>query len=606
MQQLPVPELAQTLDRYLQAVSPLLAADELDATREAVARFADGAGPAAQAELRRFAEVENAAGRSWLSAAWLDSYLRVRDPLPLSTSATLQIRLPAGEPARAQSELDGPSEPGLEWAAEVVHRLARVHLGYLRGQLPPETTPRGEPVCEQQRAVLAGGLRHPLPGLDEIRPGRSGADSREIGVLIDDRYVAVPISDATGRVLPEATLRQLLAQAVDQAQRAPAGFTTLSGLGSEVAAPLLAELLDDAANAALYARLTDAVFVVALGRVTDPHATDDGITDGGGTDEADAEVSWLQRLAFGGANAWAYKPLTYQLGLDRGLVVAHMEHTSPDGGTLKNVVDLAQQLPDEPDQPDEATADRPGSGDAADPPPVAVLSWRESPQLRARLDREAQVVAARARGLRLQVVTVDAPETGHLPYPVSDDAVQQWIFLYAQLATYGRLRSTYESVDMRHMQAGRTECLRPNNAAAAALVRALLDGAATGEQVQAALVAHKDWVRACKTGHGIDRHLLGLRLAAQRLELTPELFTDPAYTALTTDFLSTTSLGGQRQVVRTAFAPTSRGGIGIYYSLVPGGYQFLLSRDEHTEHFAEFVANLHAGAHAVRTLLTTL
>lgn len=582
MEYLPVPELSGTLERYLDIVAPLLEPDEFERTRAVVAQFAAGDGPACQAELLRFAEAENAAGRSWLSAAWLDGYLSVRGPLPQTTSASLQIRMPA-----AGLGLGSGLDSGLDRAADVVHRLARVHVAHLRGELPAETNGRGEPVCDQQRFVLGGGLRHPLPGLDEIRPGSPGAASREIGVLVGDRYVAVPISDAAGQVLSRPTLRRLLAEAVRAADRVDAGFTSVSALGSELAAPLLAELLQDAANAAVYARLTDAVFLVDL-LDTDEPAGEDG-------------VAHLERLTFGSGAAWAYKPLTYQISLRDEFVAGHMEHTSPDGGTLQAVVALAQ-------------ADGPaGSADALEHDggdegvgSVAALQWRLSPELSARIDEGLATVRAQAAGLRLQVETVDAPDTTHLPYRVSDDAAQQWMFLYAQLATYGRIRSTYESVDMRHTQAGRTECLRPNNPPAVALVRALLAGEATGEHVQAALAAHKDWVRACKTGQGIDRHLLGLQLAAGRLGLTPALYDDPAYVRLKTDFLSTTSLGDQSQVVRTGFAPTSPGGIGIYYSLVPGGYQFLLSRNAQTQRFEEFVANLHAGACAVRELLATL
>lgn len=587
MQHLPVPPLEHTAANYLRAVRPLVDDDALARTTSLVADFVASDGPACQAELEAFAAQENAAGRSWLSEAWLAGYLTVRTPVALTTNATLRMRI--GDRDAHPAGRDG----GLDWAADAVYRLAWVHLAYLRGELAAETTPRGEPVCPTQREVLAGGLRHPrADGPDEMRPGDPSPASREIGVLVEDRYVAAPISDDAGRPLPRAQVRALLAAALREAPSAESGFTTVSSLGSELAAPLLAELLTDPGNAATYERLTQALFLVRL---------DDG---------DDSTVEQLRRGAFEPGQAWAYKTFTYQLGLGDGFAATHMEHTAIDGGTLKAVVAAAQQVPDEPSgATDEIDS---GAGSVA----IEPLTWRLTAQQRDRLALEAARYARAAADHRLELVRVDAPRTDHLSFRVSDDAVQQWLFLYAQLATYGRIRSTYESVDMRHMQAGRTECLRAITPEAVALVSALLPGSASsgsaGETdkaalVDAALAAHKRWVQDCKTGQGIDRHLLGLRLAAGRLGRQPALFDDPTLTTLGTDFLSTTSLGDQSQISWVAFAPTSPGGIGIYYSLVPGGYEFLVShRAGDTESYEAFVANLRAGAAAMQELFAAL
>lgn len=587
MQHLPVPPLEHTAANYLRAVRPLVDDDALARTTSLVADFVASDGPACQAELEAFAAQENAAGRSWLSEAWLAGYLTVRTPVALTTNATLRMRV--GDRDAHPAGRDG----GLDWAADAVYRLAWVHLAYLRGELAAETTPRGEPVCPTQREVLAGGLRHPrADGPDEMRPGDPSPASREIGVLVEDRYVAAPISDDAGRPLPRAQVRALLAAALREAPSAESGFTTVSSLGSELAAPLLAELLTDPGNAATYERLTQALFLVRL---------DDG---------DDSTVEQLRRGAFEPGQAWAYKTFTYQLGLGDGFAATHMEHTAIDGGTLKAVVAAAQQVPDEPSgATDEIDS---GAGSVA----IEPLTWRLTAQQRDRLALEAARYARAAADHRLELVRVDAPRTDHLSFRVSDDAVQQWLFLYAQFATYGRIRSTYESVDMRHMQAGRTECLRAITPETVALVSALLPGSASsgsaGETdkaalVDAALAAHKRWVQDCKTGQGIDRHLLGLRLAAGRLGRRPALFDDPTLTTLGTDFLSTTSLGDQSQISWVAFAPTSPGGLGIYYSLVPGGYEFLVShRAGDTESYEAFVANLRAGAAALRELFAAL
>ena len=128
MQHLPVPPLEHTAANYLRAVRPLVDDDALARTASLVADFVASDGPACQAELEAFAAQENAAGRSWLSEAWLAGYLTVRTPVALTTNATLRMRI--GDRDAHPAGRDG----GLDWAADAVYRLAWVHLVY-RGLL---------------------------------------------------------------------------------------------------------------------------------------------------------------------------------------------------------------------------------------------------------------------------------------------------------------------------------------------------------------------------------------------------------------------------------------------------------------------------------------
>ncbi len=530
MKHLPVPALSDTLDRYLAAVEPLLDLDELEAARCAVAEFAAGVGPLCQAELERFADQERGAGRSWLSEAWLEGYLSVRAPLPLSTSFGFLLAWPT-------------ATTGLALAAEVVHGFACTHLAFLRGEAEPEVTSRGEPVDSSQWQVVAGGLRHPRPGVDEIRTGPGDAANREIGVLWRGRWLAVPISDRAGAALPRATVQAALARVVELAP-ADRDVTAISYLGGDQTAACVDRLLADPENRCTYDRIADALFAVHL---------DDSALDPQGTRAREAD--YLRRVSFEPGRAWTYKPLTYQVHLDHPLVALHMEHSVADGGTLQALIAQAHRA---------AAVDPQPSPPAGQTPAIAELSWRIPPDLAGEIERGLADYRDRLAPLHVQIVRTANPAPAGVR--ISLDAVQQWVMLFAQLATFGRVRSTYESVDMREYAAGRTECLRPNTPQAVALTRALVAGTATPDHVGGALDAHRDWVKAAKAGHGVDRHLLGLRLAAERLDAVSPLHRSEAYRRLTTDFLSTTSMGGRDQIVRCTFSPTSRGGFGFYYA----------------------------------------
>ncbi|MGB3763707.1 MAG: choline/carnitine O-acyltransferase, partial [Ornithinimicrobium sp.] len=224
MEHLPVPPLAQTLQKYLTAVSPLLEPQERRRAEAAVQSTLDGAGPARQADLEAFAEEENAHGRSWLSEGWLRGYLAVRTPLPLSSNVGFHIQVPGDSGGGSKSAPQvGPGR-----AAAVVHRLATVHLAGLRAELPDEHTARGQAVCGVQRRVLSGGVRHPRPEVDEIRPATDATGDRTIGLLVDDRFFTVQVSDAAGQVAPASVLERALDAVLDLSSRSEQpgpGFT---------------------------------------------------------------------------------------------------------------------------------------------------------------------------------------------------------------------------------------------------------------------------------------------------------------------------------------------------------------------------------------------
>jgi len=562
MKPLPVPPLAQTLERYQAAVAPLLTEQERAATAAVIDAFAAGEGPADQQMLVEFAATENKAGRSWLSEAWLDSYLSSRGPITLTSNVGLLLNWP-------------PAATGIARAADLVHRMAVVHLQWLRGELPPEHNGRGDPLDPQQRRFLAGGLRHPRPGTDEFIEGPSEVAHREIVVFWQGAPFVLPISNAAGHPLSVPALAAALESLVQRQPPADStDFTHPSYAGSEAAAPLLERLLASEANATTYQRLTRALFAVNLDdRETDPDR-------------------YLQQVTFELGRTWAYKPATYDIDIAGNLAAVHLEHTAVDGATLKGVVALAQQI-----TPDTT----PSTSPEWEP-----LAWQMDEALAGDIAKAAQSYAKQAARYRVRTVAATLATPSKLPFKLSLDGVQQWAMLFGQLAYHGEApRSTYEAVDMREYLAGRTECLRSVTAAAVALAQGLRGGTATPDQLFAALAAHKDWVIACKTGNGIDRHLFGLKLMAARQGRTPELFTDPAYARLTTDFLSTSSLGDPNQIVRFAFAPTSAGGIGISYSAAEGICEFCLSyREDEQGDIEAFVTALHEGMQALQALIT--
>ncbi|WP_129656904.1 choline/carnitine O-acyltransferase [Rothia halotolerans] len=624
---LPVPGLDETLGRFLRAASAIVDEETLERSRRAAEEFRRGRGVELQEALEVFARREDDAGRSWLSEAWLAAYMEDRGPLTLGGNVSFQLNI-------------GSETCGVERAAEIVHRAAVVHLEQAAGRTVPEVDARGTELSREQWAALNGGVRHPRAGRDVFLSCELGAARREIGVLHRGRLHVLAISDDAGlppgpRLLADGLRRVLAVGAApapsepDAAGEGPGesaaaavdpdpvgvteepdpaaateepgmGFADLSYLGSgELAAPL-ERILSDPSNARTYQRLADLLFTVSL------------------EDGAAAASEHLRALAFDPGRVWAAKPISYEVGLRDDWACLHAEHSTIDGATLVELVRRMQEV--ELPGPDDDAASSAGLASPSDvvqpvdadlpdgvvllpgatqPAEPAELLWRLDPAIRRELRRSLEEYRRRAHRLRVELVRVPRVPQERLPFPMSADALQQLVMVLAQLLAFGRLRSVYESVDMRAFQAGRTECLRPVTPEAASFARALLEGRAGREDLVAALEAHRGWIKACKTGRGVDRHLGGLEATSRRLDVEDPFFDDEALALLRADFLSTTSLGTCAQIIRYAFAPSVPGGFGVSYTQYPECFEYCVTYDaEEAERPGPFMEGLAEGGPA--------
>lgn len=583
MARLPVPSLEETLARFARSASVLLESEAMAAAEGDIARFLGGTAEGLQTELEAFARHEGDAGRSWLSDEWSLQYMNARDPLPLVSNVAFQLRLSgAGDvPGSRDSNGEGVEATNEDRLAEIVHRIAALHLAGARGDVEPEVDARGTELSMEQWRCFSGGIRHPDSETDTFLPCELGAARREIGVLLQGRLFALGISDGEGRPLGchglAAAFRSILESAEASAAEDPSepSFADLSYLGSDALAPVLESMLVEARNTDTYERLKNMLFTVTL------------TNDAAGTSDAER----LRHVLVDSGRAWVMKPLGYQLDLHDERVYVHTEHSCLDGGTLVDAVGRMQGvLPEQ------------GSGEISEP---EELRWLIDEPERHELRRAMAPYRDRAARLRIEIVRVPRVPADRLPFPMSADALQQLIMTVAQLLSFGRLRSVYESVDTRAFQAGRTECLRPVTPEASAFARALLAGQADSDSLTAALNAHREWVKACKTGRGFDRHLTGLAMIAKRQGVEAPFFSSDAVTAVQSDLLSTTSLGTAEQVVRYAFAPTTSHGFGIAYTPHADAFEFTVSYDaERSEQPERFLRALREAAGLLHDFLS--
>lgn len=586
---LPVPELDATLDAYEHALAAVLDDRGLAHATKIVEAFRGGRGPRLDAKLRERARKREAEGTNWLHEEWYSGYLTVRDPLPLQTNVGFQIAMPNADGLR-----------GIDRAVDFVRRAATVHLQAAAGDVPEDRDARGNRITLNQWFVYAGGLRHPAPGEDTILRTQAGAANREIGVFVNGTLYALPLTDGAGRLASADALRRGLEGVLDCAAADGAGETTSldpadfgapSLIGSAALAEFLPRLLAVGENARTYDRLRDMLFTVEL--VDAPEA------DGAGTSRHLSDAERIRALCFSPRGAWVYKPLSYQVSLNDDWAGVHAEHSCQDGATLVTAIGRMQDA-----CPPEPGADGTQAGPER-------LAWEMGDELASELGEHLRRYADRAGALDVDIVTVPHNQPESLPFKFSRDASAQLTMLIAQVLTYGRVRGVYEAVDMREFRAGRTECLRAATPEAAAFARSLVGGTATMAELQAAVDAHRGWVKRCKSGNGFDRHIqmmegieheecAGAGDGAGAGAIPDPFFTDELVTAARYDFLSTTSIGGASQIVRYCFAPTVAEGFGISYTPLEGDGEFCVSwRTDAAERADEFRRNLTVAAEAL-------
>lgn len=563
---LPVPDLNNTLEGYQHALEAVLDGPDLERAHEITADFAEEQGPRLDDALRTRAAQRESQGTNWLSDEWYSAYLTTRGPLPLTTNVGFQLSLPTGA-------------TGLDRVVERIQRAIAVHLQSASGDLPENVDARGNRITQNQWFVYAGGLRHPRPGEDEIIASTAGAANREIGIFLNGRLFALKVTDDSGAPISAASLRAALEAVLERgvepgvepdaepgARTGELDFNAPSLLGSGALGELLPELLLRGENEAVYERLRDILFTVDL---IDVH---------GRSQETDAQR--IERLTFLPRGAWVYKPLSYQFSLADDWAAVHVEHSCQDGATLVTAVTRMQN------------ATIPAGVDSAVGPEE--LAWDFGEDLSERIAAGVADVAQQAGELHTEILAVPHDLPADLPFKFSRDASAQFTMTIAQQLTYGRVRAVYEAVDMREYRAGRTECLRAATPEAVSFARKLVAGSAQQSDLEAAVEAHRAWVKRCKSGNGFDRHIQMMAT----IDDSHPFFTDPLATAARRDFLSTTSIGGADQVVRYCFAPSMPEGFGIAYTPLTDDGEFCVSFNAFTaQRPNEFTANLtEAGA----------
>ena len=524
-------------EKLVEWAEPLLSESELARSREAAEEFALFGGPVLQGELDRIRNTEGDHILGRLIPYWEGWYLSSRDPLPVHSNPFYLF---------ASDGLPGGGCP-YRLAARLALSAAAFCTEIDRGSLEPDTF-RGAPLCMKEYERLFRTSRRALPGTDRQVTGTKSGPAARCALVISCGipFLLELYSEEGGLRDVEETARHLRDIAsLPPGEIPPVGLITT--LQRDEAARGRRLLLDGGKdNERLLSLAEESLFVLRLD----------------GPCGSSPEERARHFLFDGGQNGWYEKSFQLIVTTD-GQAGINFEHASRDGTHVGRLV--KEILSRAPSVKGRATGLR---------GPVR-LDFALSGECRDFLDG----IPEKARALsdsrvqdvfRFDAFGTDAVKEGN----VSPDAFVQIAMLMAAENLWGERRSVYESVQLRRFAGGRTEGTRPLTREAAACVDGFRSGressGALREMLFEAQRAHRERIRECLEGRGVEGHLQLLRgLWKERgrelgLKEEPALFRSPAWEKLTSCPVSSSTTPGEGFAL-AGYGPVQPGGLGVRY-----------------------------------------
>ncbi|KAJ5342610.1 hypothetical protein N7541_011734 [Penicillium brevicompactum] len=487
--QLPVPTLEETSRRYLKSVHAVVSEAEYARTKSAVEAFIRPGGQGESLQKRLEARAADPKIKNWLAEWWNQAaYLGYRDPVIPYVSYFYSYRddRERRDPAKRAAAI---TTAALEFKAQVDD-----------GSLEPEYL-RKEPQAMSSYQYMFNCCRIPADGEDFPRKYPAG-ENQHIVVVRKNQFFKVPLV-VDGQQLNVSELEQQFARIYEIAQPAPpVGVLTVADRDHWTAArkTLVAA---DAANELALQDIESAGFVICL---------DDAKPV---TLAERAEQYWHGD----GSNRWFDKPLQFIIN-DNGSAGFMGEHSMMDGTPTHRLNDHVNNLIFNKKIDLSAKSIR---SQLADPKPI---NFKLNDASNEAIDIAAQYHRKQIASHELVVQAYQGYGKGLIKkFKCSPDAFVQMTIQLAYFKMYGKNRPTYESASTR-------KTTPPPREEVVKLFRA-------------ALAQHTKYTQEASSGHGVDRHLFGLKKLLQPGEQLPEIYQDPAFAYSSSWYLSTSQLSSE-------------------------------------------------------------
>ncbi|KAF8074925.1 acyltransferase ChoActase/COT/CPT [Lyophyllum atratum] len=519
---LPVVDLQSTLSRLKQTLIPIAWSDEEYTTVvKKIDQFAATQGPVLQERLSKHA----AGMRHWLEDWWDDTaYLGYRDSVVVNVSYYYGFdehpsHLPQTPAARAA---------GLARAAMIFRKNLK------SGVLKPDATKEG-PICMDTYRWMFDCCRIPGPqGLDwSVSYAKEGdlGDSGHIIVFRNNRVWKLEAAQ-DGRILSTAEIEKQIQYIYDHTHKEYPGVGVLTASDRDVWAKDYANLATSPHNASILTAIQSAAFAINLDTYKPTTAVQH------------SRALWHGELSDGAPvglrNRWVDKPVQF-IVFDNAVAGLMGEHSVMDGTpTVRLCDDILDMLHD--------PAFDHGAPAASNLTPTP-LDWEITPTINMAIADADKAAAELINSQELGFLLTSYGKAAIKKFGVSPDSWAQMIIQLAYRRLIGkekRIGGTYEAATTRKFYKGRTEAIRVVTSESDAWV-ASMDNNDIGKDERkklfaAAVEKHVNLAKTAGMGHGVDRHLFGLKKVLKEGEELHDLFTDPVFLRSSYWVLSTSAI----------------------------------------------------------------
>lgn len=567
MPHLPVPPLQQSLGKYLKTIRPLVSDDAFDQTQKIVSEFGQpgGEGEKLQKMVEKRAETRD----NWLSDWWLEhAYLRARSPIVIHYSPSVSF------PRYPFQGVEGQ----LRQAAHVISAVISYKKMIDKRAVPLEHMGKDQ-LCMEQYYNLLSTCRVPGSPMDRIAyHGRDVKVPGHVTIAHNNSFFELRCYRNDGTPLSIGELDSQLGRIVQRSQERAPAVGILTTADRDQWATDYAKLNET--SAAALKSIESSIFLLALDQMPNLIA------------EANAWRSdfALRSLHGGGSslesgNRWFDKTVQMIVDQNGGVGLAY-EHSPAEGPPVAAMLDYVYAYCEKP--PTQA------SSSVYDLPSPKMLEFEIDDSIKSSINNAGAMLDKEIERLHLTVRQFnDFGKNLLKKHRVSPDSFFQIAMQLAYFRLHRTAPATYESASLRRFALGRTDTIRSCSIASDAFVRAMCGGDVSNNQAElhrlmlAAIEEHRAYVKAAVSGAGIDRHLLGMKLAAAESEMaTPQLYKDASYARAMRFNLSTSQVACKADLCM-AFGPAVTDGYGICYNPKPDKIFFSVSSFDSPDHTVE-------------------
>ncbi|GMT25977.1 hypothetical protein PFISCL1PPCAC_17274, partial [Pristionchus fissidentatus] len=603
LRRLPIPKLPDTCNRYLASAKAVLSPENYAQTEKLLRDFEKTDGPGLQTELLAYDKAHK--DSSYISEPWFDIYLRSRVPIAVNYNPFMMY---APDPdAKFMDQLTRATNLVVSYARfkraldtnvlgpEVFHlNPAKSDNNKFRTvcRMLPESLSwfgavafKAFPLDMSQYKSLFNGSRIPKKGKDVLY---NDATQKHFVAMRKGRAYAVRLFDDNGAILPASEVQASIAWVLRQGELAGGASEAVGSLTSmerdEWAAAR--EQLESEGNGASLRKIDGALFTLCL---------DDLVTDD--------HKRLVQSLLIGdnAANRWFDK--CFQLIVDgNGQATLNFEHSWGDGVAVLRLME--ESFKDSNTHhfvsPDDVVEDVKGGS-------VEEIKFKLSDSLKQTIQSAQKKHAAANSDLDFATVQYTGMTRDSIKkFKVSPDSLMQLALQMSFHSLYKEFVPTYESCSTAAFLKGRTECMRSATSATRAATEAIAKGA-KGADAKALIAqcsaVHSQLVKEASMGQGFDRHLLGLRITAERAGRAPHDFYASAAHARMAHFVLSTSTLSTETLVFGGFGPVVPDGFGVGYNVVGSMLGAVITSNKSHRDARQFGDALHKSLDELKSIL---